>query len=193
MLSTWQPRHGSGQANVVSGCLVTHRRWLQTYSCLCFRGSAGQTLASLISICAEPYTKYQPKKNIQKQWIRNLEQLRNCKTLKTTKTAANGQLCRLEIDFDLQCELPLLAFSAASARGELRLQFHLQKEQPWASAVQVLGKLIFPKTRQLDSVQTQKDVINYACVQQKKGTSPTQTSQTLLDVHSLRGKHFQGL
>lgn len=102
----------------------------------------------------EPYTKYQPKKNIQKQWIRNLEQLRNCKTLKTTKTAANGQLCRLEIGFDLQCELPLLTLSAASARGELRLQFHLQKEQPWASAVQVLGKLIFPKTRQLDSVQT---------------------------------------
>lgn len=51
MLSTWQPRHGSGQANVVFGCSVTHRRWLQTYGCLCFRGSAGQTLASLISIC----------------------------------------------------------------------------------------------------------------------------------------------
>ena len=155
MLSTWQPRHGSGQANVVSGCSVTHWRWLQTYGCLCFRGSAGQTLASLISICAEPYTKYQPKKkSIHKRWIRNLEQLRNCKTLKTTKTAANGQLCRLEIGFDLQCELSLLTLSAASARGELRLQFHLQKEQPWASAVQVLGKLIFPKTRQLDSVQT---------------------------------------
>ena len=65
MLSTWQLRHGSGQANVVSGCSVTHRRWLQTYGGLCFRGFAGQTLASLISICAELYTKYPKKKHLK--------------------------------------------------------------------------------------------------------------------------------